>query len=382
MNERDSSTHDQSPILHRIPLTVRRSLPNPAALVRRRNESSQETGRTASPEHDPIVRCAVYAHGRIVSHDAPFREASRIAKESDGFVWMGMHEPTAREFEAIAEEFGLHPLAVEDAIVAHQRPKLERYDDTLFLVLKTCRYVEHETLTASSQVIATSEVMVFLGRNFVITVRHGDFGELGEMRRRLEHEDNKLLELGPAAVMYAVADTIVDRYLDVANAVEVDLDELEESVFSPNRTQDASRIYQLKRELLELKRAVSPLAVPLQTLSTQPVPLVPEPIRESGTAVADHLSRVHDTVRARADLLSSILQASIARLSLSENEDMRKITSWAAIFAVPTAVAGIYGMNFDFMPELHWKFGYPAVILVIVIICLLLYRGFKRSHWL
>ncbi len=378
----EPSPQHQAPVRHRIPISLPRSIPNPAALVRRKSPPASTSAEVSGPTHDPIVRCAVYAKGKVVTHDVAFREASRIAKESDGFVWMGLHEPTAREFEPIAAEFGLHPLAVEDAIVAHQRPKLERYDDTLFLVLKTCRYVEHETLTASSEVIATSEVMVFLGANFVITVRHGDFGELSDMRRRLEHDENALLELGPAAVMYAVADTVVDRYLEVANDVEIDLDELEESVFSPNRTQDASRIYQLKRELLELKRAVSPLAAPLQTLSTRPLPLVPEPIREYFRDVEDHLSRVRDTVSGLDELLSSILQASIARLSLSENEDMRKITSWAAIFAVPTAVAGIYGMNFDFMPELHWKYGYPAVILVIVTICSLLYRGFKRNHWL
>ena len=382
MAEREPSPQHHAPTRHRIPISMPRNIPNPAALVRRKSPSTSTAPEASRPTRDPIVRCAVYAKGQIVTHDVSFREASRIARESDGFVWMGLHEPTAHDFEPIAEEFGLHPLAVEDAIVAHQRPKLERYDDTLFLVLKTCRYVEHETLTASSEVIATSEVMVFLGANFVITVRHGDFGELGEMRRRLENDDNGLLELGPAAVMYAVADTVVDRYLDVANDVEIDLDELEESVFSPNRSQDASRIYQLKRELLELKRAVSPLAVPLQTLSTRSLPLVPEPIREYFRDVEDHLSRVRDTVSGLDELLSSILQASIARLSLSENEDMRKITSWAAIFAVPTAIAGIYGMNFDFMPELHWEYGYPAVILVIATICFLLYRGFKRNHWL
>lgn len=260
MAAREPSPQRQASTRHRIPISMPRHIPNPAALVRRKSPSAGAAPEENGPAHDSIVQCAVYAGGKVVAHDAPFREASRIAKECDGFVWMGLHEPTAPEFEAIADEFGLHPLAVEDAIVAHQRPKLERYDDTLFLVLKTCRYVEHETLTANSDVIATSEVMVFLGANFVITVRHGDFGELGDMRRRLETDDNDLLVLGPAAVMYAVADTVVDRYLEVANDVEIDLDELEESVFAPNRAQDPSRIYQLKRELLELKRAVSPLA--------------------------------------------------------------------------------------------------------------------------
>ncbi|MEO6956771.1 MAG: magnesium and cobalt transport protein CorA [Antricoccus sp.] len=356
----------------------------PSNLTRKRAPSEQSgTAATNISPRDPIIRCAVYVDGEIITGEVGYVEAARIAKERGGFVWLGLHAPSAKQFAAIAREFDLHPLAVEDAVHAHERPKLERYDNMLFMVLRTCKYVEHEILTSTSDVIQTGSVMVFVGTYFAITVRHGDFGDFTNLRHRLENEDRQLLKIGPAAVLYAVADTIVDRYLEVANEVEVDLDELEESVFSPHRTNnDATRIYQLKRELLEFKRAVAPLALPVNALSTRPMELVPESIRDYFRDVNDHLSRVRETVAGLDELLSSILQASIARISLSENEDMRKITSWAAIAAVPTAIAGIYGMNFDKMPELQWTFGYPLVLLIMATICFLLYRGFKRNNWL
>ena len=360
----------------------RRSRPAlPSLSVVRRKPDRQDT--VEPPTHNPLVGCAVYRDGAIVERCDDWRRAAEVARAEGGFVWLGLFEPEEGEFGEIAEAFGLHPLAVEDAMSTHNRPKLERYDDNLFMVLKTARYVEHDELTAESEVIRTSEVMVFIGSYFAITVRHGNFGEFSNLRHRLENEDRDLLALGPAAVLYAICDVVVDRYLDVCNEVETDLDELEESVFSPrSKSKDVDRIYQLKRELLELRRAVTPLAVPLQSLAHRQLPLVPKKIRNYFRDVEDHLTRVRETVTGLDELLTSILQAQIARISLSENEDMRKITSWAAIFAVPTAIAGIYGMNFEFMPELKWEFGYPLVILVIVTICSLLYRGFKRSGWL
>lgn len=353
---------------------------NPLSVVRRK---PTRVIRAQAPSRDAVMGLAVYRDGDVIHRGGSISEAADLARQEGGFVWLGLHEPTEAEFQQVAAEFGLHPLAVEDAVSPHNRPKLEDYDDTLFMVLKTARYVEHDELTATSEVIRTSEVMVFIGEYFAITVRHGNFGEFGGLRNRLEHEDRELLKLGPAAVLYAICDVIVDRYLDVCNEVETDLDELEASVFSPQRrNQDVGRIYQLKRELLELKRAVQPLSQPLQNLATRPMPLIPEPIRDYFRDVDDHLGRVRDTVSGLDELLGSILQASIARISLSENEDMRKITSWAAIGAVPTAIAGIYGMNFKHMPELEWSFGYPMIILVIITICVLLYRGFKRNNWL
>ncbi|MGY1600986.1 magnesium/cobalt transporter CorA [Geodermatophilus sp. SYSU D00815] len=328
----------------------------------------------------PVVDCAVYVDGRRQEEVSP-EEALTLARERGGFVWLGLYEPTAQELDAIGARYGLHPLAVEDAVEAHQRPKLENYDEALVMVLKTARYVEHEELTATSEVVDTGEVMVFLDGDYVITVRHGDHGGLTELRRRLEGQRD-LLCLGPSAVLYAIADMVVDNFTDVAGAVEGDVEELEASVFSPERTDDVGRIYQLKRELMQLRRSVAPLEVPLQKLAERQIPVVPETMRSYFRDVLDHALRVREQVAGLDELLSSILQASLARTSLSDNEDMRKISAWAGIIAVPTAIAGIYGMNFEHMPELRWRFGYPLVLLVIVVACVLLYRGFKRNGWL
>ncbi|GAA2911444.1 magnesium and cobalt transport protein CorA [Streptomyces thioluteus] len=334
-----------------------------------------------------VVDCAVYHEGRRVSSPCGPAEAMRRVRAEGGFAWIGLHEPTEQEFAGIAREFGLHPLAVEDAVHAHQRPKLERYDDTLFTVFKTIHYVEHAELTATSEVVETGEVMCFTGEDFIITVRHGGQGSLRALRHRLQ-EDPQLLAKGPSAVLHAIADQVVDGYIAVADAVQDDIDEVEIDVFSApskggsRRGGDAGRIYQLKREVLEFKRAVTPLMRPMQLLSERPMRLVDPDIQKYFRDVADHLARVHEQVVAFDDLLNSILQANLAQASVAQNEDMRKITSWAAIFAVPTMIAGIYGMNFKYMPELGWKYGYPTVMVITVAICVTIHRGFKRNGWL
>ncbi|TFV63334.1 UNVERIFIED_ORG: magnesium/cobalt transporter CorA [Bacillus sp. AZ43] len=329
---------------------------------------------------DVVVDCAVYVRGVRQAPVSP-EEALESARAEGGFVWLGLYEPTESELTAISERYGLHPLAVEDAVYAHQRPKLEQYDDGLFMVLKTATYVEHEELTATSEVVDTGEVMVFLGPSYVITVRHGEHSGLTGLRARLEQQRD-LLCLGPSAVLYAVADLVVDTFVDVAGAVTEDVDELETSVFSPERTDDIGRLYQLKRELMSLRKAVTPLELPLQKLAERQVDPVPEAMRSYFRDVQDHAIRVRDQVAALDELLSSILQASLARTTLADNEDMRKISAWAGIIAVPTAIAGIYGMNFEHMPELEWRFGYLLVWLVILGSCFFLYRGFKRNGWL
>ncbi|MFE5736476.1 MULTISPECIES: magnesium and cobalt transport protein CorA [Streptomyces] len=335
-----------------------------------------------------IVDCGVYREGRRVSRHLSPAEAMASVRADGGFAWIGLHEPSEAEFAGIAQEFGLHPLAVEDAVHAHQRPKLERYDDTLFTVFKTVHYVEHAELTATSEVVETGEVMCFTGRNFIVTVRHGGQGSLRALRHRLQ-DDPELLVKGPSAVLHAIADQVVDGYIAVAGAVQDDIDEVEIDVFSSGsdgrgsaKGGDAGRIYQLKREVLEFKRAVSPLLRPMQLLSERPMRLVDADIQKYFRDVADHLARVNEQVLSFDDLLNSILQANLAQATVAQNEDMRKITSWAAIFAVPTMIAGIYGMNFSFMPELKWKYGYPAVLLVTVAICCGIHRGFKRNGWL
>ncbi|MQY16721.1 Cobalt/magnesium transport protein CorA [Streptomyces sp. RB5] len=333
-----------------------------------------------------VVDCAVYKNGRRVTDRLDSADAMRRVRAEGGFAWIGLHEPTEAEFAGIAKEFGLHPLAVEDAVQAHQRPKLEPYDGSLFTVFKTIHYIEHAELTATSEVVETGEVMCFTGRDFIITVRHGGQGSLRSLRHRLEG-DPELLVKGPSAVLHAIADQIVDSYLAVADAVQDDIDEVEIAVFSPDGRRgrkggDAGRVYQLKREVLEFKRAVSPLLRPMQLLSERPMRFVDSEIQKYFRDVADHVARVHEQVVSFDDLLNSILQANLAQATVAQNEDMRKITAWAAIFAVPTMIAGVYGMNFDYMPELRWKFGYPMVMVMIFAICAVMRRGFRRNGWL
>ncbi|MGW6565792.1 magnesium/cobalt transporter CorA [Streptomyces sp. NPDC054975] len=337
-----------------------------------------------SPLGSSVVNCVLYEDGARQRGSCPAEEAvRRVRKSGDGFVWIGLHEPSVEEFAGLAELFGLHPLAVEDAVHAHQRPKLERYDDTLFAVFKTVRYVEHEELTATSEVVDTGELMVFTGPDFVITVRHGSHGSLGPLREALEADADQLAK-GPAAVLHAIADHVVDDYLAVADAVQNDIDAVETAVFSEQVSRgDAGRVYQLKRELLELKRAVAPLDRPLQSLAAaQPLSLVSAEIQPYFRDVADHLSRITEQITSFDALLDSILQAHLAQVTVAQNEDMRKITAWAAIIAVPTMVCGVYGMNFDHMPELRWTFGYPLVVGVMAVACFLLHRSFRRNGWL
>ncbi|GGN68857.1 magnesium transporter CorA [Streptomyces albiflavescens] len=336
-----------------------------------------------SPLGSAVVNCVAYQDGARVPGGRDLVDTvERIRKSDEGFVWLGLHEPTDREFAGIAELFDLHPLAVEDAVEAHQRPKLERYGETLFAVFKTVCYVEHKELTATSEVVDTGEIMVFVGPDFVITVRHGRHGSLGPLREELE-ADAQQLSKGPAAVLHAIADHVVDDYVHVTDSVQADIDQVEADVFAENGARtDAGRIYQLKRELLELKRAVVPLARPVQELSTRPIRVVDPEIQAYFRDVSDHLLRVTEQIAAFDELLNSILQAHLAQVTVAQNEDMRKITAWAAVIAVPTMVCGVYGMNFDNMPELHWRFGYPLVIGVISVACLVLYRGFRRNGWL
>ncbi|MBD0291957.1 MAG: magnesium/cobalt transporter CorA [Jiangellaceae bacterium] len=327
-----------------------------------------------------VVDWALYRDGMRESATSP-REAIDSARRNGGFVWIGLHQPDESQLNKIAQEFSLHPLAVEDAVHAHQRPKLERYGDTLFVVFKTVRYVPHTEVTESSEIVETGELMLFVGDCFVVTVRHGEHGALKPVRDRLEN-DPDMLHRGSSAVLYAVADQIVDTYLDVADRIQDDITELEEEAFSDPGGRDAARVYHVKRELLEFRRAVNPLAQPMRMLTGTQLPAVDPKVRHYFRDVEDHLTRVQETVAAYDELLTSMLQANLAQLSVAQNADMRKITSWAAIIAVPTAIAGIYGMNFTHMPELTWRFGYPLVMAVIGLVCLLLYRGFKRNGWL
>jgi magnesium transporter len=323
-----------------------------------------------------IVDCALYHHGVREVSPEDFGDALDTARAQGGsFIWIGMHDPTADELAKVATEFSLHALAVEDALKAHQRPKVEEYDDSLFVVLKTVRYDEE------SQQIELGDVMLFVGDSFVVTVRHGQGRALGHLRKRLE-EQHHLLECGPSAVLYAIADKVVDDYQATAAAVVEDIEEVEEQIFSPERTNSAGRIYNLKREVIEFRHAVLPLVDPMARLATGDVPHVDERMQPFFRDVADHAVRVSEQVQGFDDLLTSVLNANLAQVSVQQNEDMRRISAWVAIAAVPTAVAGIYGMNFEHMPELRWQYGYPAVLALMALVCTALYRGFKRNKWL
>jgi len=329
-----------------------------------------------------VVDCAVYVDGvRVPGRFTHERALAEVRRRDEGFVWIGLHEPAEEQITGIADVFGLHELAVEDAVHAHQRPKLERYDDTLFMVLKPVCYVGHAQPTTANEIVKTGELMVFVGTDFVITVRHGEHSSLSNVRRRLE-ADPEQLALGPAAVLHAVADHVVDKYLDVTESIEDDIEEMEREVFTPRSVMDAEQIYVMKREVLELRRAVAPLAGPLRKLTEGYSSLVPHEVRSYFRDVDDHLSTVTERVAGFNELLSSLVDAVLAKTTMRQNNDMRRITSYAAIITVPTMIAGIYGMNFDFMPETHWEYGYPAVLLVIATICVTLFRVFRRNQWL
>ena len=354
------------------------------------------TGRRAA--HDPdasgihvpvsqaMVDCGVYSDGTRLpgkyTHAAALNKVHDIEAEGrDAFVWIGLHEPDDHQMQAVADVFGLHELAVEDAVHAHQRPKLERYGNTLFLVLKTVKYVEHESMANAREIVETGEIMIFVGPDFVVTVRHGEHGGLAGVRKRLE-ESPTHLRLGPYSVMHAIADGIVDSYLDVTELIETDIDSMEEDIFSPLNQTNIESIYLLKREVVELRRAVSPLATDLQRIGTDHADIVNVEIRQYMGDVLDHTIKVADRIASYDDMLTSLVQAALGKVAMQQNVDMRKISAWVAIAAVPTAIAGIYGMNFEHMPELHATWGYPLVLLVMLTVCTLLYRTFRRNHWL
>ncbi|MFI0722964.1 magnesium/cobalt transporter CorA [Streptomyces sp. NPDC021224] len=329
---------------------------------------------------DVVVDCAVYEDGcRAAS--LPPQQALDEARKRGGFAWIGLHEPEAEHIAEIAEVFGLHPLAVEDAVQAHQRPKLERYGDTLFLVLKTIVFVEHEKLTATSEVVDTGEVMIFLGPDFVVVVRHGSAPGLSRVRRALEARPDMLAH-GPSAVLHAITDQVTDDYLDVADAVELDVEALETDVFSSTHVDDAERIYQLKREMIEFKHAVFPLARPLERLTEGADGLLDTEMRRYFRDVSDHLSHVRERLVSNSELVDGLLAANLSQLAVQQNVDMRRISAGAAILAIPTMIAGFYGMNFHHMPELGWTYGYPLMLGVTITLSTIVFRAFRRIGWL
>jgi magnesium transporter len=322
-----------------------------------------------------IVDVASYSQGRrLPCADFSAELAARRA-DDEGFIWIGMKDPTYEEFERVADELGLHPLAVEDAVVGHQRPKLDVYKRSTFIVLKTLRYIE-----ATSDV-ETGEIMLFLGDRFVVTVRRGEHVPLRHVRREIERSPAKLAH-GPGVVLHAVMDAVVDDYGVIDAELQDDLDAIEADVFADDRVSDAATIYRLKREVLEFKRATQPLLEPARRLAREEVAFVGGQAQPFFADVLDNLARVVDHAESYDRLLTDVLSAHLAQVSVQQNADMRKISAWVAIAAVPTMLAGIWGMNFEHMPELPQVWGYPAALGLMVTVSGLLYVTFRRTGWL
>jgi len=336
-----------------------------------------------------IVDNAVYVDDRRTVEPSSPRETYEAIRDQHGLAWIGLYRPTEEEFTSVAEEFGLHELAVEDAIQAHQRPKLERYGNTLFVVLRPARYLD------APEEVKFGEIHVFVGEDFVITVRHGEAPALSEVRKRLE-ADTELLRRGPEAILYAIMDRVVDGYAPVVRGLENDIDEIETEVFSGNPGV-SRRIYELSREVIEFQRATKPLAAMLGNLIAgfEKYGIDPE-LQRYLRDVQDHVLQVVEQVDGFRELLQSILSVNLTLVSLAQNEEVKnlteasidqneevkKISSWAAILFAPTLIGTVYGMNFEYMPELRWSFGYPFALMLMVLVSVTLYLIFKGRDWL
>lgn len=322
-----------------------------------------------------IIDVAAYRDGRRCEDVISLDRALEVTEDDRTFVWLGLYEPTAEEFDVACRRFDLHELAVEDAINAHQRPKLEDYGETLSMVLKTARYLDAE------EEVEFGEIFLFVGADFVVAVRHGEASELSDVRRELEARPDRLA-CGPSAVLHAIVDRVVDDYLPVLEGIDNDIEEVEQQVFSRDGQNPVERIYNLKREVLDFHRATIPLVDPVSHLAEGKVPEVHTTIQPYFRDVHDHLVRVTERVVADRDLLNSVLEANLTQIGLRQNEDMRKISAWVAIGVVPTLVAGIYGMNLEQMPLTGHDAAFPLVVGTMVLVATGLFALFRRRHWL
>jgi magnesium transporter len=322
-----------------------------------------------------IVDCAHYRDGKRQNEDPlPLEEAADFCVGGGEFVWLGLKEPSDEELRRVGEMFDLHELALEDAADSHERPKIEEYDGSLFVVLRTTRYDD------AKEEVEFGEIDVFVGTGYVITVRHGEASELAPARRRLE-ERSELLRAGPAAVVWAIVDKVVDDYAPVVEGIDNDISEVEGEIFGAGA--DATeRIYFLKREVIEFHHAVAPLLAPLEGLEYGARPQFPDELRKYFRDIHDHARRVDEQVMGQRELLTSILEANLALLGVQQNQIVRAISAWVAIVAVPTFLASIWGMNFDHMPELAQSWGYPAALGLMAVAVVALYVFFKRIEWL
>lgn len=321
-----------------------------------------------------IVNCVAYCQGRRKA-DVELSLVHEMLKEDDQFVWIGLHEPSEQVLEKVQHEFALHDLAIEDAHNAHQRPKVEMYGDSLFVVLRTAQ-INKELH------IEFGETHFFVGANYIVTVRHGSSVSYADVRSRCEGSP-QMLGQGPGFALYAVMDFIVDQYYPVVHELEMELGSIEDKIFKgkPSR-KTTEQIYQLKRELLEVKRAVSPLVDICNRLMRFDIKYISEETRTYFRDVYDHVVRIHEMVENTRELLNTALEANFSLISISQNDVSKKFAGWAAIIAVPTMVAGFYGMNFKFIPQTEWHYGFYVVLLITVGLCFLIFYLFRRSGWL
>lgn len=331
----------------------------------------------ASPSADSgVINSVAYFNGVRVA-DVPVGDLGVAWRESDRFLWVGLYEPSEELLAQIQQAFGLHDLAIEDAHHAHQRPKLEVYDDSLFVVMRTARLSD-----GGEHRIEFGETHVFLGPRYVVTVRHGSLKSHIGLRARCEAAP-QLLAKGEGFVLHVLMDFIVDQYFPVIDALEKELDELEQQIFSGTFVRSVTaRLYHLRRDLLSLKQAVTPLMDVSSHLSRINSHLIPPDTRPYFQNVHDHVTRIADLIDGLQQLSQIALEANLALISVAQNDDTKRLAAWAAILAVPTLIAGLYGMNFSFMPETEWPYGYPFAVVTMFIICGVLYRWFRKVGWL
>ncbi len=320
-----------------------------------------------------VINCAAYSNGRRID-TVKITDISHLLQQKDKFVWIGLHEPDEELLVQAQQQFGLHDLAIEDAHNAHQRPKIEMYGDTLFMVLRTAFMDQGH--------IHFGETHFFAGLNFLLTIRHGSNISYGDVRTRCESTP-QLLRKGPGFALYAVMDSIVDQYFPVVDELQEQLERLEEAVFSQKPSRETTaEIHQLKREVLEVKRVVSPLIDMCNRLVRFDLPSISDETRPYFRDIYDHVLRINEMVDNTREMVSSVLEVNFSLISISQNEVSKRFAGWAAIIGVPTMIAGIYGMNFKFIPELNWPYAYPVVLVVTIGTCIFLYRRFKQSGWL
>lgn len=356
------------------------SVPKPFRGKKKKNGNQHSASGIRVPAEQAIESCRVFIDGEALPGNfAPQAAREKIEEYGRGFVWVSMHAPLEVQMTKIALQFGIHELIVEDAVQAHQRPKVERYEDQIFVVARSVRYRDHDEVTDTRQIISTGEIQMVVGANFIITVRHG--AEIPNFDDQLVG-DEELITAGPIAICWKILDVTVDAYATITDELSEEVDSIEEEVFTPSAQFNIDRIYSYKREILEMKHAINPLAPALKSLFSENKDVIPKKIRSYLRDVYDNELVIRDHVAGFDERLTSLLDASVAKVSIQQNRDMRTISAVVGMAAGPTMIAGIYGMNFDFMPELHLHYGYFFALAAMVIVVAAMFWWFRRNDWL